>query len=214
MKIEYQFKNAAFLEEALTHSSYGNERKFGGNNERLEFLGDSILSLVVSRYLFTKFTDMPEGKLTKMRAALVCEKSLFEFAKEIDLGSSLYLGKGEENTGGRTRPSVLADAFEALIAAIYLDSGFDEAEKFVLKFVNTDTIDITDYKSLLQEIVQRNPEEKICYAVVDEMGPSHSKIFKVEVRLNSNLIGQGSGKTKKQAEQIAAKEALALMGVL
>ncbi|GHU53386.1 ribonuclease 3 [Clostridia bacterium] len=214
LKIDYVFKDEKLLLEALSHSSYINERKNGSCNERLEFLGDSILSLVTARYLFLNYPDMPEGKLTKMRASLVCEKSLAKFAKQIDLGSELLLGKGENNLNGRSRPSILADAFEALIAAIYLDGGYKSAEKFILGFVKDKQIETTDYKSLLQEVVQRNPEENVDYFVVSENGPDHDKIFNVEVRLNSNVIGTGAGKTKKQAEQQAAKEALKLMGVV
>jgi ribonuclease-3 len=213
LKIDYEFKNEKLLKEALSHSSYVNEKKCGNCNERLEFLGDSILSLVVARYLFLNNPNLPEGKLTKMRAALVCEKTLAKFANEIYLGSELLLGKGEEHGNGRARPSILADAFEALIAAIYLDSGYKNAEKFILSFVKNEKVDISDYKSLLQEVVQRNPEEKVDYFVIGEKGPDHNKIFTVEVRLNSNVIGTGTGKTKKEAEQQAAKEALVLMGV-
>jgi ribonuclease-3 len=213
LNIDYDFKNEKLLKEALSHSSYVNEKKSGNCNERLEFLGDSILSLVVARYLFLNNPNLPEGKLTKMRAALVCEKTLAKFANEIDLGGELLLGKGEEHGNGRARPSILADAFEALIAAIYLDSGYKNAEKFILSFVKNEKVDISDYKSLLQEVVQRNPEEKVDYFVIGEKGPDHNKIFTVEVRLNSNVIGTGTGKTKKEAEQQAAKEALILMGV-
>ncbi|MDR0917835.1 MAG: ribonuclease III [Oscillospiraceae bacterium] len=214
LKIDYIFKNEKLLTEAISHSSYANEKKTGHCNERLEFLGDSILSMVTARYLFLNNPGVPEGKLTKMRAALVCEKTLAKFAKTIDLGSALLLGKGEEHGNGRNRPSILADAFEALIAAIYLDSGYKNAENFILGFIKNEQIDTDDYKSLLQEVIQRNPDEKVDYFVTDEKGPDHDKTFTVEVHLNSNVIGHGSGRTKKQAEQQAAKEALQLMGVI
>jgi ribonuclease-3 len=212
--IEYEFKNKKLFSEAMTHSSYANEKNDCNCNERLEFVGDSVLSLVVAKYLFWKYPGYPEGKLTKIRASLVCEKSLQKFAKSINLGSELLLGKGEEFGGGRKRESILADAFEALIAAIYLDGGYINAEKFILSFVEKEHIDVCDYKSLLQEVVQRNPNEQVEYFTVGESGPDHEKSFEVEVRLNTNVIGKGVGKTKKAAEQTAAKEALQLMGVV
>lgn len=217
-RIRYCYQNKNLLQEALTHSSYGNEgKKYGKNNERLEFLGDSVLSIIVAEHLFKNYDHLPEGELTKIRAGLVCEKSLHRFALQIDLGNELLLGKGEENTGGRERPSILADAFEAVIASIYLDGGFQEAQKFVLRFIpkelNVEKINVLhDYKTALQEIIQKNREEKIEYVLVDEFGPDHNKSFVVEVHLNSNVIGKGQGKSKKQAEQYAAKEALGLMG--
>ncbi len=216
-RIEYHFKNAAILQTALTHSSYSNEMKSKyGNNERLEFLGDSILSVIVSDHLYKKF-DLPEGELTRIRASLVCEATLAEFAMEIALGEYLLLGKGESQMGGRNRPSVLADAFEALIAAVFLDGGIEAARVFVLSRVQSRLCDdevagFKDYKTILQEIIQHNPEEKVKYYLVGESGPDHDKRFDVEVRLNSNVIGRGSGKSKKTAEQLAAKEALELMG--
>lgn len=215
--IHYQFRNPVFLEVALTHSSYANEVKHQIKyNERQEFLGDAVLSIIVSDYLFNNYT-VPEGELTKLRAAIVCEKSLDVMANKIGLGQYLRLGHGEELTGGRTRPSIIADAFEALIAAIYLDGGMEAAREFVLPFV-MDTLEseskirFHDYKTALQEIVQKNPEEKLSYVLVEESGPDHNKRFEVEVRLNSNVIGHGVGKSKKDAEQMAAKEALELMG--
>lgn len=217
-RIDYTFVDRKFLEIAVTHSSYANEYKKKGMfyNERLEFLGDAVLSIIVSDYLFHKFR-VPEGELTKLRAALVCEKSLKEMADLIGLGEFIKLGKGEEMMGGRTRPSILADAFEALIAAIYLDGGIDAARTFVLRFVTDFLIDesrlaFKDYKTQLQEIVQQNPEERLNYELVDETGPDHDKRFVVEVHLNSNVIGCGVGRSKKNAEQMAAKEALELMG--
>ncbi len=213
----YHFKNPALLARALTHSSYANERHVDtGDNERLEFLGDSVLGFITAEYLFANHRDFPEGELTKLRAYAVCEKSLFSYAEEIGLGNYLKLGKGEERTGGRTRPSVLSDAFEAVIAAIYLDGGMDEAKKFVLRFV-VPYVEakptFKDYKTMLQEVVQKNQGETLEYVLVSETGPDHDKCFTVEVHLNSNVIGRGIGGSKKKAEQNAAKEALELMGI-
>ena len=215
--IHYQFHNITFLEVALPHSSYANEMRHQVRyNERQEFLGDAVLSIIVSDYLFNNYT-VPEGDLTKLRAALVCERSLDVMANKIGLGDYLRLGHGEEMTGGRTRPSIIADAFEALIAAIYLDSGIESAREFVLPFViemleHEDSLSFKDYKTILQEIIQQNPEEKLVYKLVGEKGPDHDKRFVVEVLLNSNVIGKGQGRSKKTAEQMAAKEALELMG--
>ena len=217
-KIGYTFRNPDLLFRAMSHSSFSNESKDAqGSNERLEFLGDAVLSIIVSDCIFKDYTHLPEGDLTKIRASLVCEKSLCVFAKEIELGRFLLLGKGEKQTGGDQRPSILADAFEALIAAIYLDGGMEEASRFVLRFVNRElathhggTFD--DYKTKLQEIIQKNPEEMLEYVLAGESGPDHDKRFDVEVRLNSNVIGRGTARTKKQAEQLAAREALLLMG--
>ena len=218
-KIGYQFKNPALLNEALTHSSYANEHKSQHikYNERLEFLGDSVLSIVVSDYIYKNCPELPEGELTKLRASLVCEKSLYEFAKKIDLGKYLILSKGERNNGGADRPSILSDAFEALIAAIYIDGGITPASKHILNFVipaikNSMKKKINDYKTTLQEIIQKNPGEKLEYVLVKESGPDHNKHFVVEVHLNSNVIGKGGGRSKKEAEQQAAREALELMG--
>ena len=218
-KIGYQFKNPALLNEALTHSSYANEHKSQHikYNERLEFLGDSVLSIVVSDYIYKNCPELPEGELTKLRASLVCEKSLYEFAKKIDLGKYLILSKGERNNGGTDRPSILTDAFEALIAAIYIDGGIAPASKHILNFVipaikNSKKKKINDYKTTLQEIIQKNPGEKLEYVLVRESGPDHNKHFVVEVHLNSNVIGKGGGRSKKEAEQQAAREALELMG--
>lgn len=217
-KIGYTFKNKELLHEALSHSSYANEIKRGRNsNERLEFLGDSVLSIVVSKHLFTHFKHLPEGELTKIRASLVCEKALFEFSKKIDLGKHILLGKGEENSGGRARPSIVSDAFEAVIAAVFLDGGMVEAEKYVLSFIPKNleansSKSLHDYKTMLQEIIQKNPEERVEYVLADQTGPDHDRKFVVQVRLNSNVIGTGEGHSKKQAEQAAAHEALRLMG--
>lgn len=215
--IGYRFKDKGLITQALTHSSYANERKNPEScNERLEFLGDSVLSIVVSDYLY-KNLNVAEGELTRIRASLVCEKSLHVFAKQIHLGDFLFLGRGEENTGGRERPSILADAFEAVIASIYLDGGIEPASKYILRFVPKDIQHppkpaFSDFKTILQEIVQKNPEEKVEYALIGEEGPDHNKRFVVEVRLNSQVIGKGKGRSKKEAEQLAAKEALGLMG--
>lgn len=217
-KIGYTFKNKQYINTALTHSSYANEAKKEGvaYNERLEFLGDSVLSLIVSHHLFTSF-NMPEGDLTKIRASLVCETSLAIFARQIDLGKYLRLGKGEERMGGRERDSILADAFEAVIAAIYMDGGMEPARKFVMNFIHQALekdikVPFEDYKTHLQEIIQKNPEEILTYRLVEESGPDHDKKFVVQLYLNSNMIGVGEGRNKKAAEQMAAKQALELMG--
>jgi ribonuclease-3 len=214
----YQFENPDYLETALIHSSYSNEKKnCRQNNERQEFLGDAVLSVIVSDYLF-RHRKAPEGELTRIRASLVCEGALAGFAGRIGLGAYLRLGRGEEQNGGRQRASILADAFEALIAAVYLDGGFEAARAFVLPFIaegveNATGADLHDYKTQLQEVVQKNPEERVTYELTGEQGPDHSKWFEVEVHLNSNVIGRGGGSSKKQAEQQAAREALLLMGI-
>lgn len=180
-KLGYSFQNKKLLQRALTHSSYANESKKRPEcNERMEFLGDAVLSLAVSNHIFHRY-HLDEGDLTKIRASLVCEKSLFKFAKEIDLGDELLLGRGEEQMGGRTRPSILSDAFEAVIAAIYLDGGMEAAERFVLRFAQRELEQsrkhaFIDYKTMLQEIVQKNPEEKVSYVLVSEEGPDHEKV--------------------------------------
>lgn len=217
-KIGYSFKNKNYLIEAMTHSSFANERDSGMRcNERMEFLGDAVLSIISAQLLFEKYPDMPEGELSKLRSSLVCTESLSDFARQIDLGNALLLGKGEANTGGHDRPSILENAFEALIAAVYLDGGMEAARKFVLGFLNkaleNHQINFKDYKTILQEVVQKNPGENVNYVLVDEIGPDHNKEFVMEVHLNSNVIGTGRGKSKKSAEQAAAKEALELMGI-
>ena len=214
--IGYSFRNKELLQLALSHSSYANERHGRQDNERLEFLGDSVLGFITAEYLFSTLENRPEGELTKLRANAVCEKSLAAFANEINLGDYILLGKGEIMTGGRERPSILSDAFESVIAAIYLDGGMEEAKKFVLRFVSTsttDTVKATDYKTMLQEVIQKNPDEHLTYRLVAESGPDHKKEFTVEVYLNSNCIGTGKGHSKKKAEQAAAREALELMGI-
>ena len=217
--IGYRFHDDKLLYEALSHSSFANEnKKTRRSNERLEFLGDSVLSVIVSDYIFKHFKQIPEGELTKLRASLVCETALFEFSKRIRLGEMLFLGRGEEMTGGRERPSIVSDAFEAVIAAIYLDGGMEAVRPYVLSFIPKDitpqgTKSFRDYKTELQEVIQRNPEEKIEYQLCGESGPDHDKHFTVRVMLNSNVIGEGEGRSKKAAEQSAAHEALRLMGL-
>ena len=215
--IGYTFRNEAYLETAFTHSSFKNERGLHRDcNERLEFLGDSVLGMISADYFYHNLSHLPEGEMTKRRAACVCEKSLFGFAQEIDLGKYILLGKGEERTGGRKRTSILADAFEAVIAAIYLDGGIDAARDFVLPFLKKAAMQepsFSDYKTALQEIIQKNPDEHLSYVLVGESGPDHQKSFEVEVHLNSNVIGSGVGRSKKIAEQAAPKAALELMGI-
>lgn len=221
-KIGYTFKNRKYLIRALTHSSYSNEAKARGEdiecNERLEFLGDSVLSLIVSSYLFKRYTDSYEGELSKIRSFTVSEKPLAQYAREIDLGSYLFLGRGEDNESGRNRASIISDAFEALIAAIYLDSGLESAQRFVLPFAekNVDIIEkehlTIDYKSMLQQIVQQEKGEILEYELIEQTGPAHDREFSVIAKLNNNVIGRGRGKSKRAAEQNAAKEALELFG--
>ena len=213
-KINYEFKNKEYILEALTHSSYSNENKNYPFNERLEFLGDSVLSIVISDYLFKKETKLPEGELTKIRANIVCEESLSEVSKNIHLGKYMLLGKGEEATGGRERISILADALEAVIAAIYLDGGLDKAREFILTYMDkiiNDSIKgkiFRDYKTCLQEVLQSNGENNIWYKLIEEKGPDHNKRFVMEVGINDTVLGVGEGKSKKDAEQVAAKCAL------
>ena len=216
--IGYSFRDPSLLLNALTHSSYANEsRGKEKSNERLEFLGDAVLSVVVSDYIYRNCPDHPEGDLSKLRASLVCEKSLCRFSSELGVGRFLRLSRGEKNLRGYERPSILADAFEAIIASIYLDGGMEPAREFILRFVEPEIKNprpraFKDYKTTLQEIIQRNPEERLEYVLVGEEGPDHDKRFSFEVHLNSNVIGRGSGKSKKEAEQHAAREALKLMG--
>ncbi|MGD9559120.1 MAG: ribonuclease III [Oscillospiraceae bacterium] len=211
--IGYAFNNKALLETALTHTSFANEaRRQQPHNERLEFFGDAILSFIAAEHLFGA-GRLPEGELTRRRAALVCEPALADYAQRIGLGGHLRLGKGEERTGGRQRASILADAFEALIAAIYLDGGIAAATTFVVPFLEAAAQGGEDYKTRLQEVIQQNPEEHLAYRVVEERGPDHDKVFTVQVCLNANCIGTGSGHSKKLAEQQAARQALVLMGL-
>ena len=215
--VGYVFEDRKHILVATTHSSYSNEAKDGVDcNERLEFLGDSVLSFVTSRYLYENFPNLPEGEMSRIRASAVCEKTLCSIAKRIDLGAYLRLGHGEECQNGRNRPSILADAFEALLAAIYLDGGIEPVRKFLLPIISAeiDTIvesgaDI-DYKTALQQFVQQERGSLLEYKTVNESGPAHDKTFYVEVHLNGNVIGRGSGHSKRKAEQNAAKEALSL----
>ncbi len=208
-KIGYEFENFDLLINALTHSSYANEHHiaYSGNNERLEFLGDAVLELTSSEFLFYKYADLPEGKLTKKRASIVCEPTLALCAKEISLGDYLLLGKGEEATGGRNRNSIVSDAMEALIGAIYLDGGFANAKEFILKYILNDIENkqlFYDSKTTLQEIVQAEFEADVQYVLVKEEGPDHNKSFYVEAILGDQKLGEGCGHTKKAAEQQAA----------
>lgn len=218
-KLNYSFKDKSLLQNALTHSSYANEKHCrNGSNERLEFLGDAVLSIIVAEYIYKSYPDLPEGELTKLRASLVCEKALCSFSKQLGIGDYLKLGRGEIINGGAERPSILADAFEAVLAAIYLDTGMEAAKRHVMRFIlpelnHTDEDVFKDYKTSLQEIIQRNPEERLSYVLIGESGPDHNKKFTVEVHLNSNVIGTGTGSSKKHAEQDAAKQALRLMGI-
>lgn len=206
--LHYQFKNPALLRIALTHTSYANESKVpAAHNERLEFLGDSVLSVVAADYLFHQ-SDRPEGELTRMRASLVSEDALFQFASEIELGEYLRLGHGEELGGGRTRPSVVSDAFEAVIAALYLDGGLEAARRFILPFLSEGKTAEEDYKTRLQEVVQQDPGAKLTYVVEDETGPDHAKQFTVGVFCNGRRLAGGVGRSKKAAEQHAAQQAL------
>lgn len=208
-KIGYKFENFDLLVNAMTHSSYANEHhiSYMGNNERLEFLGDAVLEVTSSEFLFHKYPDLPEGKLTKKRASMVCEPTLALCAREIPLGDYLLLGKGEEATGGRKRDSIVSDAMEALIGAIYLDGGFANAKEFINRFVLKDIENkqlFYDSKTTLQEIVQGQFEEDVRYVLVKEEGPDHNKSFYVEAILGEKVLGQGCGHTKKAAEQQAA----------
>ena len=212
-KIEYSFRDKALLKQALTHSSYANEQKIrkNGDYERLEFLGDAVLEMISSEFLFKENPEMPEGKLTKLRSSLVCEPALAQCAKEIDLGSYMLLGKGEEATGGRFRESITSDVMEALIGALYLDGGYETTRNFIYKYILSDTenrILFYDSKTVLQEIIQTKPNQKLVYELIDEIGPDHDKKFVVEAFLNGEKVGFGEGKTKKAAEQKAAYEAI------
>ena len=205
-KISYHFQDKHLLAQALTHSSYANEHRLDHNhcNERLEFLGDAVLEIVTSDFLYHKYTEKPEGDLTKIRASIVCEPTLAYCAEAINLGSYLFLGKGEDATGGRNRNSVVSDAMEAVIGAIYLDGGFTNAKEFIHRFILTDLENkklFYDSKTILQEIVQADMEEGISYHLIKEEGPDHNKSFTVEVKIGETVYGTGSGRTKKAAEQ-------------
>lgn len=216
--IGYRFQKIALLQNALTHSSYANERWHNSllSNERLEFLGDSILGMVVAQYLYQSFPNRPEGELTRMRADMVCEKTLAVVAGEIHLGEHLLLGHGEERLGGRTRDSILADAVESVIAACYLDGGMEAAERFIRRFILVEVpvnqFHNADYKTKLQELVQQKKNQTLSYKLTGESGPDHDKTFQVEVFLNDSVIGRGVGSSKKRAEQEAAKAAIQQLG--
>ena len=219
-KIGYRFKDPELLTEALTHSSYANEHGHDGMklkfNERLEFLGDAILEFLCSELLFSRYKDLPEGTLTKMRAAAVCEESLAVLGRQIGLGEALHLGKGEELNGGRENPSIIADAFEALLAAVYLDGGRGAAEDFLYPLlipqIRRTSSGNKDYKSLLQQFIQKEPGESVVYELEGEDGPSHNKTFYMCVKYQNNVVGRGTGKSKRAAEQEAAHDALVLFG--
>lgn len=212
-KIGYRFRQESLLKQALTHSSFANEQKINklNNYERLEFLGDAVLELVSSEFLYNENEDMPEGQLTRLRASMVCEPALAYCARDIELNSYILLGKGEESTGGRKRDSIISDVMEAVIGAIFLDGGIENAKKFIYRFVLSDLEDkilFMDSKTLLQEEIQKNNTAQLRYDLVGETGPDHDKQFRVEAYLDDNLIGSGVGRTKKAAEQQAAYEAL------
>ena len=215
-KLNYAFRNPALLQEALNHSSYANEHRAAHlhSNERLEFLGDSVLGFVTAEFLFQRHPEAPEGDLTRIRAALVCEQSLYEVAQRLGLGQYLKLGRGEEAGGGRERTSILADAVEAVFAAVYLDGGMDAARALIhsclLDAQRESVVEERrrDYKTALQELVQRQADQTLTYRMVDEQGPDHAKTFRAEVLLNGEAIGSGSGHSKKEAEQAAARAAM------
>lgn len=214
--IGYRFCEEKLLRQALTHSSYANEKhmKKLSDNERLEFLGDAVLEVTSSEFLYRNYPMLPEGDLTKVRASLVCEPTLALCTKDMNLGSYLYLGKGEERTGGRERKSILSDALEAVIGAIYLDGGFEQARQFVERFILTDIEHkklFFDSKTLLQEVVQAQYDEALHYELLAEEGPDHDKHFRVEARIGERAVGEGSGHTKKAAEQEAAYQALLVL---
>lgn len=212
----YKFKDEKLFELARTHTSYANEQKNKktGTNQRLEFLGDSVLSILISEHIYKNYSHLPEGSLTKIRADVVCEKSLYEIAKKIGLGEYLLLGKGEEKAGGRERVSILADATEAVLGAIYLDSDLETAKKVFLPLLTEKIVSAAakegrkDFKTTLQEYVQRDGAAVIVYETVGQTGPDHDKTYDVEVNVNDKIRGRGRGKTKKEAEQMAAKDAL------
>lgn len=211
-KLGYTFRDRKLLENALTHSSYANENHSpGGSNERLEFLGDSVLGMVTAEFLYRTHPDLPEGDLTRKRAALVREESLVEVADRLDLGAYLKLGKGEDQGGGRERSSIRADAVEAVLAAVFLDGGLEEAAKIIRRFIldeEAEKATSRDFKTALQELVQRENGQMLTYRLTGESGPDHAKEFTVAVELNGETVGQGQGRSKKEAEQMAAKAAI------
>ena len=211
-KLGYTFQDRRLLENALTHSSYANENHSpSGSNERLEFLGDSVLGMVTADFLYRKHPDLPEGELTRKRAALVREESLVEVADRLDLGAYLKLGRGEDHGGGRQRPSIRADAVEAVLAAVFLDGGLGEAKKIIQRFIldkEAEKVASQDYKTALQEQIQRESGQVLNYRLTGESGPDHAKVFSVAVELNGKTVGEGRGHSKKEAEQMAAKAAI------
>ena len=213
-KIGYSFKNKSLLENALTHTSYSNENKNKKNNERLEFLGDAVLELTISEYLYNNYSNLPEGEMTKVRASVVCEESLHKVALKHNFGDFLFLGKCEELTAGRQRASLLADSVEAVIGAIYLDNGYEQSKKFILNNLEKSIKEsvsgqgVKDYKTTLQEKLQENGEVKIQYEIIKEDGPAHERKYTATVSCDGILLGTGEGKSKKEAEQAAAKVAL------
>ena len=219
-KLNYTFRDPALLSEALSHSSYANEHRAAhlNSNERLEFLGDSVLGFVTAEVLFVQHPDLPEGDLTRIRAALVCEQSLYEVARKLELGKYLKLGRGEEAGGGRERTSILADATEAVFAAVYLDGGIGAASQLIHRVLldaeKEEAVEERrkDYKTALQELIQRTPGRTITYQLVEETGPDHCRVFVMEVSVDGQVSGRGEGRSKKEAEQAAAKAALKLLG--
>lgn len=214
-RLGYRFHDRSLLETALTHSSYANESKTRSIpcNERLEFLGDSVLGVTVADFLYRQYADMSEGRMTRLRAELVCEQSLFRVARRLELGRYLLLGKGEEHSGGRERPSILSDAVEAVIAAMYLDGGMATATGFIhhcllRELGHIEPTAYTDFKTALQELIQRRNGQILTYELTGEQGPDHAKVFSVQVLLNGRTVGSGTGHTKKEAEQSAARNAL------
>ena len=219
-KLNYTFRDPALLSEALSHSSYANEHRAAhlNSNERLEFLGDSVLGFVTAEFLFVQHPDLPEGDLTRIRAALVCEQSLYEVARKLELGKYLKLGRGEEAGGGRERTSILADATEAVFAAVYLDGGIGAASQLIHRVLldaeKEEAVEERrkDYKTALQELIQRTPGRTITYQLVEETGPDHCRVFVMEVSVDGQVSGRGEGRSKKEAEQAAARAALKLLG--
>ncbi len=215
-RIGYQFHDISLLKQAVTHSSFTNEQKINksGDYERLEFLGDAVLELVSSEFLFHEHPEVPEGELTKMRAAMVCEPSLAFCARDLELGKFIRLGKGEENTGGRERDSIISDVMEAVTGAIYLDGGMEPAQAFINRFILSDLEDkqlFYDSKSNLQELIQGKLKKEFRYELLEESGPEHDKTFRVSVQMEGEVLGEGAGRTKKAAEQQAAYQALLLL---
>ena len=212
-EIKYTFKNKELLKKALTHTSYANEKRIE-SNEKLEFLGDSILEFISSKYLYSNYPNLKEGEMTKVRATVVCEKSLYKIAKKHNFSEFLYLGKSEQLTGGKNRPAILADSVEAIIAAMYLDGGLKEVEKFIINNLKeeieiaTKHVGDRDYKTVLQEKLQEHGDVKIVYDITKEEGPDHNKSFEAQVSVNGKVLAKGKGKSKKEAHMQAAKKAL------